>query len=202
MPRMAGRLIPHFNPRSLAGATFGAGMDIWCSKISIHAPSRERQMDDKPIGEVIKISIHAPSRERLSCRLLRSTARHFNPRSLAGATLTRSLTEVGFRRFQSTLPRGSDYNVCSPVIGDQHFNPRSLAGATYPDTPQQQHSPISIHAPSRERRDSLYQGFREWHFNPRSLAGATSDSHRAAEHCGISIHAPSRERLSVILFSR
>ena len=56
---------------------------------------------------------------------------------------------------------------------------------------------ISIHAPSRERRQVLFcrpAGRR--HFNPRSLAGATEKIKEMEEIVCISIHAPSRERPS------
>ena len=57
---------------------------------------------------------------------------------------------------------------------------------------------ISIHAPSRERRQVLFcrpAGRR--HFNPRSLAGATKMIIGKAYDGQISIHAPSRERRSL-----
>ena len=76
--------------------------------------------------------------------------------------------------FQSTLPRGSDTTHQEEIVVQR----------------------ISIHAPSRERRQTvlLCKVLRRY-FNPRSLAGAT-------DVCGmtltsirlISIHAPSRER--------
>ena len=76
--------------------------------ISIHAPSRERQLVGCVYGNVENISIHAPSRERRV--------------QLADASKLHT--------FQSTLPRGSDepsqYRLCQP----EDFNPRSLAGAT------------------------------------------------------------------------
>ena len=57
-------MISYFNPRSLAGATRGAAGGQRMTKISIHAPSRER----------LRAGVQA---------LLRD---NFNPRSLAGAT--------------------------------------------------------------------------------------------------------------------
>ena len=54
------------------------------------------------------ISIHAPSRERLQRVSIAVSAAHFNPRSLAGATLSRKAVELTGLEFQSTLPRGSD----------------------------------------------------------------------------------------------
>ena len=58
-------------------------------RISIHAPSRERQMLLYKHPDIIFISIHAPSRERLLRRFDYSIYGHFNPRSLAGATCAR-----------------------------------------------------------------------------------------------------------------
>ena len=97
-----------FNPRSLAGATklfygiFAAG------DISIHAPSRERLISGAKFKTLTGISIHAPSRERPS----------------GGMLLCRLF------QFQSTLPRGSDYDKSSSFYCLRDFNPRSLAGAT------------------------------------------------------------------------
>ena len=77
----------------------------------------------------VPISIHAPSRERL----------------------VRLFTCINTGKFQSTLPRGSDYN------GYVYMLP----------------AVISIHAPSRERRKLTYISRKPTDFNPRSLAGAT-----------------------------
>ena len=97
--------------------------------------------------------------------------------------------------FQSTLPRGSDQH------GQTDFNALAC---------------ISIHAPSRERRNwhlsipicikfqsTLPRGsdYRQCNhvtqcqnFNPRSLAGATCSMRSLRSSSRISIHAPSRER--------
>ena len=78
------------------------------------------------------ISIHAPSRERQFGTNSPSTIfLYFNPRSLAGATLSAEL-----------------YCSCC-----NYFNPRSLAGATINQCIDNTRSGISIHAPSRERHD-------------------------------------------------
>ena len=121
-----------------------------------------------------KISIHAPSRERPPLSTVRGLRpRNFNPRSLTGAT--RMISVSGrWLLFQSTLPHGSD-----------------LLQHQYED----QKTPISIHAPSRERpkgKKFLFSQIRfqstlphgsdpllpaapspVCHFNPRSLTGAT-----------------------------
>ena len=56
----------HFNPRSLAGATFMDSRACVCTLISIHAPSRERHPNNLNGTVFGSISIHAPSRERQS----------------------------------------------------------------------------------------------------------------------------------------
>ena len=152
-PCYAGRLgqYANFNPRSLAGATFKIPDYYLKLFISIHAPSRERQPTKSHKKSPRLISIHAPSRERpnmviLLCYLItfQSTLPrgsdlsepdlsyvpvHFNPRSLAGATIIPGV----------------------PNIGIGHFNPRSLAGATVSLSNLSSSATISIHAPSRER---------------------------------------------------
>ena len=120
--------------------------------ISIHAPSRERlypqllqkmqqlfqstlpRGSDKTIqhSSVLSvISIHAPSRERRRFKRGYSGLIYFNPRSLAGATCITPFIKSG----------GVD------------FNPRSLAGATSSFCTSSTLRAISIHAPSRERRN-------------------------------------------------
>ena len=100
-----------FNPRSLTGATNGITVKDNGTIISIHAPLRERQYHREHQSHNNAISIHAPLRERPSVyllqpltRLFQSTLpygsdfpcryyswlyRHFNPRSLTGATRSR-----------------------------------------------------------------------------------------------------------------
>ena len=119
------------------------------------------------------ISIHAPSRERPVPMARFFTSKHFNPRSLAGATddHIRWSPVTGISIHAPSRERRHDiftsHRYCS------NFNPRSLAGATA----------LGI----------LLERMREY-FNPRSLAGATSDGSPADDAQGISIHAPSRER--------
>ena len=142
------------------------------------------------------ISIHAPSRERRTEKIVTSCQRHFNPRSLAGAT-TKSHFIVVYRH---------------------NFNPRSLAGATRAPFGIDICKAISIHAPSRERpnldlivcssspfQSTLPRGsdsrtcrglWQSCDFNPRSLAGATNIMISLYPVIAISIHAPSRERRS------
>ena len=56
------------------------------TKISIHAPLRERPQHLKQHRYPIYISIHAPLRERLHVNKIILHSKHFNPRSLTGAT--------------------------------------------------------------------------------------------------------------------
>ena len=80
------------------------------------------------------ISIHAPSRERLN--------------------IYKHQTSVTL--FQSTLPHGSDcFFLVAFCKFQRYFNPRSLTGATSYMYDLLQIKPISIHAPSRERRQLL-----------------------------------------------
>ena len=126
--------------------------------------------------------------------------RHFNPRSLTGATSCCSTPRLMPITFQSTLPHGSDSSIRAEFGNDPHH--------------------ISIHAPSRERllcfgwfpsdvrfqstlphgSDSTFDvdyatsgafqstlphgsdinpvwySIYKQHFNPRSLTGATSNA--------------------------
>ena len=124
--------------------------------ISIHAPSRERRWgfrlilkrsgfqstlprgsDDDCGFDCLasdEISIHAPSRERLSFSTKSIAIPDFNPRSLPRAT----------------------WDNHSIHMSMSNFNPRSLAGATNYGLTAGAAEPISIHAPSRERRDIGY----------------------------------------------
>ena len=142
----------HFNPRSLAGATTeqktfrivgefqstlpcgsdGGAVTIDASRyISIHAPLRER----RPISIVTifstGISIHAPLRERRWANLCRT---------------------MPAKKFQSTLPCGSDDTIISVIfVADISIHAplreRPRGAGSY-----QFVIPISIHAPLRERR--------------------------------------------------
>ena len=120
---------PHFNPRSLAGATYGVGCEPFDAEISIHAPSRERLLLWHSYGDCAGISIHAPSRERPCVVCLK----------------------MRLYTFQSTLPRGSDVKHLVSFWCNSYFNPRSLAGATKKFIMPPKVTTISIHAPSRER---------------------------------------------------
>ena len=78
--------LPYFNPRSLAGATVWNDKRLDSTRISIHAPSRERPICGSPFSPTI---------------LFQSTLPRGSD-SLPGMLLNIAL------KFQSTLPRGSD----------------------------------------------------------------------------------------------
>ena len=121
------------------------------SKISIHAPLRERRLAFFARTWGNYISIHAPLRERrtstglpllisefqstlpygsdpLATRAF-ATGIYFNPRSLTGATFFSTKPNVA-AIFQSTLPYGSDPSYNCVSVAPMYFNPRSLTGAT------------------------------------------------------------------------
>ena len=121
---------PHFNPRSLAGAT-----DCSCLLIFRRIHFNPRSL---------------AGATDCSCLLIFRRI-HFNPRSLTGATKDHKLTVVSVK-FQSTLPRGSDFSSDVNNRIRHYFNPRSLAGATSSAVLAERTVFISIHAPLRERR--------------------------------------------------
>ena len=145
------------------------------SRISIHAPSRERRLLFDHFQAMCGISIHAPSRERHNLPLCCSLP----------------------PRFQSTLPRGSDcqrryFPDIARISIHAPSRERPLRSGRLVN-----HNLISIHAPSRERlawahgmqsgclfQSTLPRGSDpvcssksqiSTNFNPRSLAGATFD---------------------------
>ena len=98
---------------------------------------------------------------------------HFNPRSLAGATV-----------FVLSRKLFSQISIHAPLrerrLGQESLNKRPF---------------ISIHAPLRERLSAAATLPASWgYFNPRSLTGATSLFLVCSLVTDISIHAPLRER--------
>ena len=75
------------------------------------------------------ISIHAPLRERLADPQLPSSCRKFQSTLPCGSDYTPTVEYHGYV-FQSTLPCGSDQNPLARGLYVLDFNPRSLAGAT------------------------------------------------------------------------
>ncbi len=164
----------HFNPRSLAGATQLGKKLLPEEDISIHAPLRERQFDRTATSVAHVFQSTLPRGSDL-CDVKRYIhLRHFNPRSLAGAT----------RLFLMTiLLQKISIHAPSRERHDKVFG-------------YQERYAISIHAPSRERPIYAKESIDAcYNFNPRSLTGATSISlSRTVRSLSISIHAPSRER--------
>ena len=164
----------YFNPRSLAGATDGHYYHLSIFTISIHAPLRERHLLFLAVCNSKKFQSTLPCGSDCKVYCHRSFLVHFNPRSLAGATVGRSL-HTTVLLFQSTLPCGSDVSVLpKPWASFFYFNPRSLAGATHSCCFDSYPLPISIHAPLRERHRRCDNFLHQQYFNPRSLAGATN----------------------------
>ena len=98
--------------------------------ISIHAPLRERPAAVACRVSKYKFQSTLPcGSDQKSIAEQKASSRHFNPRSLAGATRLRATVHTTGAGFQSTLPCGSDYVYFCVV------------------TPKA----ISIHAPLRER---------------------------------------------------
>ena len=140
-----------FNPRSLTGATKWCFLAIGTGTFQSTLPhGSDLRRDASGLHQCI--SIHAPSRERRANMPPSTMRRHFNPRSLTGATDSCAYVARYVTKFQSTLPRGSDLSPGEPPF--------------FPDS-------ISIHAPSRERLRSIDLALYLFYFNPRSLAGAT-----------------------------
>ena len=139
-------------------STLPRGSDIVMSEkeltdliISIHAPSRERPPSASSLPLPADFNPRSLAGATITLRQAKTGAENFNPRSLAGATI-KIQKKLKLIIFQSTLPRGSDQSL--------YFLKIWLLA-------------ISIHAPSRERL-KLFQ--------------------YAQSSEQISIHAPSRER--------
>ena len=113
------------------------------------------------------------------------------------------LQKPGATTFQSTLPRGSD-DITPTAAGDIGLFQSTLPrGSDAINHDEMELIKISIHAPSRERLESVPYVSTSAYFNPRSLAGATFKFDiRARLAASISIHAPSRERPVTLLLIR
>ena len=184
----------YFNPRSREGATLQF-LPMWFYPHDFNPRSREgATYFFNCLYYILTISIHAPAKERPSWSMLSTSSCNFNPRSREGATMCcRSSTR--YLLFQSTLPRRSDYSICT------------IKYTFYA---------ISIHAPAKERRamfcgrsdNEVFQStlprrsdkamlpcnkiFED--FNPRSREGATQVRGSDSVSHSISIHAPAKER--------
>ena len=110
-------------------------------------------------------------------------ARHFNPRSLTGAT-RRQEQAVTFMSIsihapsRERLPPLYPPQDCSLISIHAPSRERHISYAS-----GKAEAFISIHAPSRERHLCMLQAGWCNHFNPRSLTGATGQTGpRSAEH--------------------
>ena len=140
----------------------------------------------------------------------------FNPRPLAGATLTVFLCSEIRPHFNPRPLAGATAGEHPVGVSPFDFNPRPLAGATAVRPRISPGAGISIHAPLRGRLTTEMPLRHIKHFNPRPLAGATEKKTRvrgseidfnprplagatkmrnaASSNQKISIHAPLRGR--------
>ena len=144
--------------------------------ISIHAPSRERQLSSPP---------------DCSCCRFQSTLPHgSDPDALAVMMLHSAISIHAPSR--ERLARNCTFKTFT-----SDFNPRSLTGATDALEALNTVSLISIHAPSRERPVEKVKVVRRIEFQS-TLPHGSDTKHPPADVGGpISIHAPSRERQAV-----
>ena len=144
-------------------------------KISIHAPSRERLDPAEEAYAKALISIHAPSRERQPSQLyVQHHPYHFNPRSLAGATVAL-------------------YNINALIIISIHAPSRERLHESEIYTPGRL---ISIHAPLRERLGIAPEFVGSSLFQSTLPCGSDWRDGAWKSKVKISIHAPLRERPS------
>ena len=154
-------VLPHFNPRSLTGATIAYAA----------------------LAVFLLISIHAPSRERLNYHWQCNGFRHyFNPRSLTGATPCHYAV-LAYRRFQSTLPHGSDGRSFCWRFAKQQFQSTLPHGSDNALTAWDSvfHLFQSTLPHGSDSHGSLSHAVLLY-FNPRSLTGATVMLGRANEN--------------------
>ena len=127
-------VLPDFNPRPHAGATW-------------HQWSGDHHLD---------ISIHAPMRGRpLRLPRLRLVLR-FQSTPPCGGDLLSSWNRPLPLIFQSTPPCGGDLEKIPLLSPKIDFNPRPHAGATKSSTGADQQGRISIHAPMRGRPGPVF----------------------------------------------
>ena len=188
--------------------------------ISIHAPSRERPFRGGCLINHNLFQSTLPRGSDQSCYHGGYRSGHFNPRSLAGATLWHL---VGDTMQRISIHAPSRERPCSflqvTTRGRISIHAPSRERHYVEETSNDYYT-ISIHAPSRERlfqlhlvtnitkfQSTLPRGSdgtirsklsSSSDFNPRSLAGATTLDAPVLLDTLISIHAPSRERQGII----
>ena len=143
----------YFNPRSLTGATLSCGELKPLVGISIHAPSRERQISLLSTACSPRFQSTLPHGSDLVAVGIDQTADNFNPRSLTGATSVRLMLGILAAISIHAPSRERHITLFSKGLISEYFNPRSLTGATsFNKIKEFILWLISIHAPSRERR--------------------------------------------------
>ena len=104
-----GRRYVDFNPRSLAGATNAAPKVTQARKeFQSTLPRGSDKLDDYKKGGRLYISIHAPSRERQLIDANANGIHQFQSTLPRGSDIKISRRNTTPTAFQSTLPRGSD----------------------------------------------------------------------------------------------
>ena len=119
--------------------------------ISIHAPAKERQSKMYLFSTARQISIHAPAKERQYTPDLPECSDRFQSTLLRRSDGQIVIVLCIQKLFQSTLLRRSDRALIFTVYDRWNFNPRSCEGATGHFSIGGAVSPISIHAPAKER---------------------------------------------------
>ena len=100
--------LSNFNPRSLAGATYGNSSRLWrCADFNPRSLAGATKEHCRfPV--ILPISIHAPSRERHKFATDNSVNVIFQSTLPRGSDMSMSTSIKACPKFQSTLPRGSD----------------------------------------------------------------------------------------------
>ena len=145
-------------------------------RISIHAPSRERQSLSAGRISALTFQSTLPRGSDIQERRKSYCLRHFNPRSLAGATCRHACVLRQLRHFNPrSLAGATTLFVCS-IVFCTDFNPRSLAGATY-DAGLRHGTLAQFQSTLPRGSDHLLPVLNICcsDFNPRSLAGATAN---------------------------
>ena len=144
---------------------------------------------------LIAISIHAPSRERPGAHPAPCRARHFNPRSLSGATGPSAVVCDWSRYFNPRSLAGATVYKDIFVKVVINFNPRSLAGATAWRMINRGISP-TFQSTLPHGSDRVTEGLDRGRMTFQSSLPRGSDGKGIAGQnlIDISIHAPLRER--------
>ena len=143
------------------------------------------------------ISIHAPSRERPTCLDCSIPQNKFQSTLPRGSDFVLFFALFCYIIFQSTLPRGSDNGLICRALTLRIFQSTLPRGSDrYFDYEAFARDLFQSTLPrGSDKQQAEISDFSD-NFNPRSLAGATEQRLTLGASLIISIHAPSRERLA------